>query len=53
MGPGQRSGYGDLLRAGRFGVQSPVEAIFYAPFHTGREVHAATDMMGSGALSRG
>jgi len=54
MGPGQRTAYGYLVRAGAggLGVQSRVGARFSAPVRTGREVHAAYGTMDTGALSR-
>ena len=53
MGPVQCSGYSDLLRAGGLGVQSRVWARFSAPVRIGREAHAATGTISTGALSKG
>jgi hypothetical protein len=41
-----------LLRAGRSGVRTPVEARFSVPVHIGPEAHPASCTMGSESLSR-
>ena len=50
---GQRSRYSDSLRAGRFGVRTPVGVRFSAHFRTGPEVHPTSCKMGTRSLTRG
>ena len=49
MGPGQRSGYSDLLQAGRSRDRIPVGARFSAPLQ-GPAAHPASYTMGTGSL---
>jgi len=49
-GPGLRSRYSDLLRAGRSGDQIPVWVRFSAPAQTGPGVHSASCTMCTGSF---
>jgi hypothetical protein len=50
--PGWRSQYSDSLRAGRFGVQTPVGAGFSPPVRTAPGAHLASCTMSTGDLSQ-
>jgi hypothetical protein len=51
-GPGQRSGYSDPLRVGRFGDRIPVGARLSVPVLTGPGAHLAFCTMSTGSLFR-